>query len=199
MKVVVFPGVGANSIKPSYEYFLDEIKKGLNCEGEIFVWEHGHEHPAITLPLKKTREFVCEVILDFQQVVVHAMEMKVPEADLYIGHSAGSILALAQGKPSVVFASPASLVELIKEQNETVRNFSNIMRGNNHNILNVINKYDVIAYPIDADNVENYEYKGEWYKPLTYFPVTAHVHYWKCKKAIKKIIKTVKGWDDFTV
>jgi len=195
MKVVVFPGVGANDVKPSYEYFLKKITDGLNCEGEIFVWEHGHDHPPNTLPLKDTRDFVCEVILDFQQVIVHALDMKVPEADIYIGHSAGSILALAQNKPSVIFASPAALVELISSDDANTKACCDVIRANDNKILNVINKYDVIAYPFDKPNVENYEYTGSWYKPWTYFPVTAHTHYWECDKAIKKIIKTVQGWN----
>jgi hypothetical protein len=195
MKVVVFPGVGADGIRSSYEYFLDKITKGLNCDGEIFVWENGHDHPKINLPLKDVRSFVCEVILDFQQVVVHAMEMKVPEADIYIGHSAGSILALAQNKPCVTFGSPAALVELINTNNGgTTKSFSDIIKANSNNVLNIINKYDVIAYPIKWDNVENYEYTPSWYRPLSYFPVMAHIHYWKSQKAIEKIIKTVKEW-----
>ena len=195
MRVVVFPGVGANGVRPSYEYFLDKITKGLNCEGEIFVWEHGHSHPVITLPLKATREFVCEVLLDFQHVVVHALETKVPEADIYIGHSAGSILALAQAKPAVIFASPASLVELIDNKGqEGIKYFCDIMKGNDSNILNIINKYDVLAYPLQWSNVENYEYSGGKFWPLTYFPVTAHVHYWRSDTVIKKIIETVKSW-----
>jgi len=194
MKIVVFPGVGADVIKEPYEYFLDEIKRGLNCEGEIFVWENGHKHPHVTPPFRSVRHFVCETILDFQQVVVHAMEMQVPDADIYIGHSAGSILALAQNRPVVTFASPAALVELIDATNETAKDCRVRLRANNNKVLNIINKYDVIAYPINGENVENYEYSGPWYNPLTYFPVTAHTHYWRCEKAIDKIIKTIKSW-----
>jgi len=193
MKIVIFPGVGDDEVRPSHKYFANELEKGLGCETEVFVWENGHDHPVITLPFKDTRNFVCEVILDFQHVVIHAKEIKVPEADIYIGHSAGSILALAQNKPCVIFASPAALVELIYED-EAVKTYKDVMNGTENKVLNIVNKYDVIAYPLDGTNVENYEYQGGWFKPLTYFPVTAHIHYWRSKKVIKKIIETIKGW-----
>ena len=194
MKVVVFPGVGDNRVRSAHKYFLDKITKGLNCEGEIFVWENGHGHPTIDLPLHDARKFVCEVILDFQQVVVHSLDMKVPEADVYIGHSAGSILALSQNKPCVTFASPASLVELINDKDTVANKCRYAINKNSNKVLNIINKYDVIAYPIEGDNVENYEYNGSWYSPLSYFPVTTHIHYWKSKEVIKKIIDTLKSW-----
>ncbi len=200
MKIVVLPGVGTNDIKPSHKYFLDKVTKGLSCEGEIFMWEHGHQHPQSTLPLKKTRDFVCEVILDFQQAVVHALDMKVPEADIYIGHSAGSILALVQNKPTVIFGSPAALVELIDESSgNAVDIFNGIMRENTNNVLNIINEYDVIAYPLQGVNIENYEYSGKIFSPLTYFPVNAHTHYWTCDRVIEKIIKTIKLWNGIVV
>ena len=197
MKVVVFPGVGDNEVRKSHEYFLGKIKEGLGCEGEVFVWEHGREYPPPTLPLKSTRRFVCEVLLDFQQVVVHALDMKVPEADIYIGHSAGSILALAQKKPCVIFGSPAALVEVVDDCNNNDDGSAilrSVMRGNTNNILNVINRYDLLSYPLGGANVENYEFTGPWYRPDTKIPITAHTHYWKCKKATDKIIQTIKSW-----
>ena len=195
MKVVVFPGVGTNDIKPSHKYFLKSIQDGLGCDGEIFSWEHGHGSHQTNLPLKKTREFVAEVILDFQQVAVHALDMEVPEADIYIGHSAGSILALAQNKPAVIFGSPAALVELIdRKESSTGGLCQDIMKANQNNILNVINKYDILASPLDWSNVENYKYRGTWISPITYFPLSAHIGYWENKKVIKKIVETIKNW-----
>jgi len=194
MKIVIFPGVGSDRVKPSHEYFAGKLRDGLRCDTEIFIWENGHDHPQTNLPLKDVRNFVCEVILDFQQVVVHALDMKVPDADVYIGHSAGSILALAQDKPSVIFASPASLVELIHDNNLEAKKFNDIIRRNKSNVLNIINKYDVISYPLDGNNIENYEYSGSWCNPLSYFPVTSHIGYWRSDKVIKKIIKTLKDW-----
>ena len=202
MKIVILPGVGFTKIEPRYEYFLEKITKGLGCEGEIYCWEHQYEFPEITLPYKDVREFVCEVILDFQQVVVHALDMKIPEADLYIGHSAGSVLALAQyDKPSVILASPSTLVELIQgmHDDKTKEQIIELMTSHGERpILNIINKYDVLAYPLtfSNNNVENHIYSGNVFNPFSYIPLTCHTHYWKSNEVIEKIINTVNGWKD---
>jgi hypothetical protein len=205
MKVVVFPGVGFQKNISSPKKFIASLKKeiGFDFDSEIFVWEHWYSAPIISLPLKSIREWTCEVLLDFQQVVVHALEMKVPKADLYVGHSAGSILALVQNKPCISMASPAALVELIDRNRDGVNcdnpytsRIANMIMSNTKGrpVLNIINLYDVLAYPINSGNVENYECKGAIYNPLTYFPLCAHTSYWKSKEVIMKVAQTIKDW-----
>jgi len=46
------------------------------------------------------------------------------------------------------------------------------------------------------ENVDNYEYTGTWYNPLSYIPISAHIGYWKSKRAIKKIKTTIKKWKE---
>jgi hypothetical protein len=198
MKIVLLPGVRIYEPKPKHEYFLKTITTKLGCEGEIFTWEPGYIHPEYNLPLKTVRDFVYEVILDFQGAITCAIETVVPSADFYIGHSAGSIVALLQQKPTVVMASPAPLVNLIKRNkinNKRANDLADLMlRDPYMPILNIVNKYDVLACLFDKSNIEDYQYTGKWFNPLSYFPVTAHSDYWTNIEVINKIVQTIQKW-----
>jgi len=198
MRIVLFPGVAIDDNSKTYENFLTKIRLKCDCEASVHIWEKDHEHLFTNLPCKKLRGFVCEVIMDFQQVAIHALDMKVPEADLYIGHSAGSILALAQKKPCIVFGSPANLVELIntkKGKNLKIKDTLNAIMGDDiYPVLNIVNEYDIIAYPLYRGNVTNYKYKAFKYSPFSYFPLTMHSNYWKSAKVMNKIIETIGEW-----
>ncbi len=206
MKIVLLPGVRIYSPKPKHEAFLKAITTKLGCEGEIFTWEPGYKHPEYNLPLKSLRDFTYEVILDFQEALTCAMKIQVPKGDVYIGHSAGSIIALVQEKPTVIMASPAALVnnlniDITRNQGaETQRVIArlNLVFGNPFvSILNIINKYDVLACPLcplDNGIVENYEYTGLWYRLNTYNSLAAHSDYWTNTKVINKIIETIQKW-----
>ena len=198
MKIVLFPGVGFQKDKHPYNKFLTTIQEGLNCEGEVFYWKHDWPLPDIELPYNDVRKWVFEVILDFQQVIRHAKTMKVPEADYYLGHSAGSIIALVQKKPCIIFGSPAALVECIHDMdvNAGFINLSGIRYDNNHSkVFNIINEYDQLAYYLDEFHVENYVYKNGWWNPSTYNAISCHSDYWGNKKVMNKIVEVIKTWE----
>lgn len=198
MKIILLPGVRVYEPQPQHEKFLKTITDKLGCEGEIFTWEPGYKHPEYDLPLKSLREFTCEVILDFQETVTRATEIVVPVGDVYIGHSAGSIIALVQQKPTVTMASPAPLIDLVNKNskgNQKAIDLANlILKDSTIPVLNVINKYDVLACPFDRPNIENYEYTSAWYNPFSYSPLTAHSDYWTNTRVINKIVETIKTW-----
>ena len=190
MKIVLFPGVGLIKDISKYEQFLSVATKRLSCDVEIFCWEHKYTLPEITLPYSSARKWFAEVILDFQQIVKYADQMEVPEADIYLGHSAGSVLALAQkGKPCILYGSPAALVEVIQDDG-VIRDYVKDVRP----ILNVVNKYDLIAYTITAEHVENKICSGRWFNPFTYFPVSAHGYYWTSKKVASLTQSKLSEW-----
>ena len=203
MKVVIFPGVNFK-MAGSHKYFLKKITDGLGCTGEIFVWENPHVLPPFNLPLQDTRNILCGVLLDFERVLLHSQEIKVPDADVYIGHSAGSIMALIQDRPCVTMASPAALVDtLIQEENsapakdpEVALAAARVLKAlSTHQVLNVINRYDLVAYPFIKPNIENYEYTGTWCNPNSYNPLVTHSDYWTNKTVIDKVITTIKSWN----
>lgn len=197
MKIVLLPGVRIYEPKSIHEKFLDTLTKKLNCDGEIFTWESGYIHPDYDLPLKTVRDFTYEVILDFQKAITSATDITVPKGDIYMGHSAGSIVALVQQKPTVIMASPAPLIKLIKKDkgNQKIMDVADlILKNTTIPVLNIINKYDVIACPFNASCVEDYKYTGKWCNPFSYFPLTAHSDYWTNAKVMNKIVETIQKW-----
>jgi len=199
MKLVVIPGVGFQTAKSTYEDFCSYLRNGLQCETEMYYWQHDWPIPEIKLPYYDIRKWGYECILDFQQVILHAFEMKVPPADYYLGHSAGSIIALAQKDVScVIFGSPAVLVECVHKSINAADDFNNkIMESvkSKKNILNIINKYDQLAYYLDLSNVENYVFRFPWYLPKSYEPIECHDGYWESKETRQKIVNTIKNWE----
>ncbi|MFA7219109.1 MAG: hypothetical protein WC119_01095 [Synergistaceae bacterium] len=196
MKIVIIPGVGFHEHKENHLYFKDQISSKIpNCEIEIFYWQHNLSIPPIPNPYKTVRKWVCEIILDFQHVIKYAQQTEVPSADYYIGHSAGSILALVQENPScVTFGSPAVLVDIIRDKDENEISISSVI-GQKKSILNIVNKYDQLAYNIPFDNVENYVYAGPWWNFNAYNPYVAHYDYWRNPEIIKKIVNSLISID----
>lgn len=190
-KIVLIPGVGFHEDLHPYDEFLKRFRDEFGCDTEIFNWNHEWNMPRDTdLSFMGLRNLVCEVILDFQQIVRHCYDMEVPPADLYIAHSAGSILALLQkNTPCIIFGSPAALVENIKDRYMEL--YAKMIKAQRP-ILNLINTTDVIAYPLSWANVENYYYKPLIPNPLSL--VTAHTSYWKNKKMVNKMVATIKQW-----
>jgi len=197
VKIVVLPGVGFHlqKTKEKHARFAKRISEGLGCDCEMFYWEHRWDIPDVDFPYKSIREFVAEVILDFQKTVKDAPSMKIPEADVYIGHSAGSIMALLQMKPSVIFGSPASLVETLYEGDDVCKEIIEMFELDcNAPILNIINKYDLLSYPLEWNNVENVIIKPSIFNPASRLPVYSHHYYWKDKRVADKIVETIKKW-----
>jgi len=203
-KVVIFPGVGLHEDEHKYDSFLDTIRAS-GFDVEVNWWRHSWPLPSFNVDVSYNiiRKWAYEVILDFQQVVRHAFTMQVPEADYYIGHSAGSVVALAQSKPAITFGSPAILVEILNDGQRLDNGscdelpFQVMFREANTNkkIFNVINTRDVLAYPLYYNGVENYYYSGPWWKLSTYNPVTAHTEYWEDKKVAQKMVERLQQWE----
>jgi len=202
MKIVFFPGVGFQNDLKKYEQFLNTIQREISFEYEVFNWMHGylsenhdsdHNDLSENLSFKKTRSWFSEVILDFQHVLFHAEEMKIPEADLYMGHSAGSIIALAKAKGGhcVTFGSP---VRLIQTGNHEKSSFIYSCQCKKTKVLNFIHKNDVIAYPIDKENTENYVFNSPFYSMSAYNPITAHSSYWTSREVVDKTTETLIKW-----
>jgi len=188
MKIVVLPGVGLNKTSKKYDDFASTIAKKTGCEVETFYWHNGWMVPEEDLPLDSWRQWMAEVILDFQKVVKEVDDIKIPAADCYFGHSAGSVISLASGKPCVIFGSPVALLEPL-----VINEIINLRGINPDNMiaLNVIHKYDILAHTIKQKNVENWTYSGSL---LSKVPIWAHTDYWTNNSAINKMVSKVRGW-----
>lgn len=206
MKVVIIPGVGYQTKKNPLQCLGDRIKSAMSCEYEIFSWDHtpiksALEVATLAVELRKDdgtsyeamRSFVTEVILDFEFALKYGAVINVPEGDYYIGHSAGSLFAMAQNKPSTIIGSPVALVKYMPKSAHCDNLFVNSILDNCKSVLNLINKYDVVAYPLNEPNVENIYFSGNKLNPLSYFPLTAHTGYWESKFVSDQIIKHMKS------
>ena len=199
-KIVLLPGVGIHKDKVIYHEFLSQVilglyRRGIECTGEICIWENGHDDEIIPLmPYEKIRRLFCSVLLDFMVSVKDGNSMPIPEADFYIGHSAGSIIALTRGKPCVIFGSPASLVNLIYDETIKAKWCSFMLRKGGSEVLNIINEYDPIAYPLHDLFCENYTFKPSWWRFLSKEPFTSHVSYWTSKEVIDVTVSRLAKW-----
>ena len=195
MKIVVFPGVGFHTNLTEYSGFIDKIKTGCDCDVTMFNWKHDWPIPDTKLPIVSVRKWICEVLLDFQQVIRHAIEMEVPEADFYIGHSAGSVIALVQKNPCIIFGSPATLVEIAQFGEMVPRTeLMKAMNNDGRKVYNIINKSDQLAYGLSWPSVENYTYSNSAYCPCTYNPLAAHSDYWDNSRVTQKIVDKINEW-----
>jgi len=192
MKIVILPGVGFHiHTNPNKIQLIKHLKKAFpQCSIDYFNWDNQH---VPTPPLKdnwlikKARAFIIEVIKDFDAVCTKPLDIFVPEADIYIGHSAGSILAIIRNKPAIVFGSPYSLIrDLYLRTENSFDTIKMLVEHRNYPVLNIINKKDLLAYHIDS--AENYYFKGG------FGPISAHLTYWSNKTVIEKITEKIKHY-----
>lgn len=187
MKAIIVPGVGYHKTCDKEKEFAQKIQSISGVEIEVFSWNHTIPLPEINLPYKNFRELTAEVLLDAQFAILDYEEVVFPDVDFYIGHSAGSLLILAKTqKPCIIFGSPAALTESLNVSKHYASLLSG-MRYSGRQIVNIINRYDILSYPLDWPNVENIEFQGKFWNPLTYSPFHAHTGYWDSKFVIDTI------------
>lgn len=208
MKIIIIPGVGYQSKTSPIKCLGEKIKKNLSdlsCEYEIFNWDHAAlkkeiELASNSMELRSSggtaydslRSFVTEVILDFEFAIKYGGLFEVPEADYYIGHSAGSLFATSQKKPSATMGSPIALVKYMPKQINSQNAFVCSVLNNEQPVINFVNRYDVVAYPLDEPNVKNVYFSGSKFNPLAYFPLTAHMGYWESNFVVNEITKHIR-------
>jgi hypothetical protein len=180
-KIVVLPGVGFHS-QADNPYLLQYLKDNLTGHiVEYYDWHNGMIpiYPSYDNWLYKSiRAFFEEIAFDFEYAIRHSHDKGVvPEADIYVAHSAGSIFALSQNKPCVIFGSPAALIEEYQPR-----------MCNNVLIVNIVNQYDILAIPIRYAGATNLFYKAYFLNPIK-----AHTDYWSNKTIAKSILENVKS------
>ncbi len=189
-KIVIIPGVGLfDDLLPDY-LIVKLIKKHFpGWEIEWFNWKHQYCIPNTDLCFPMIRKWFCEVVYDFETISNYAEMIKVPEADYYIGHSAGSILSLMQNKPAILCGSPARLLDM-SLGSYVSRNILNAPK-----VYNLIHKRDVIAYPLPYIHVQNEIVDTNWWRLSNWEPISAHLSYLKNKSISMKIIEILKQYE----
>lgn len=197
MKICVIPGVGFHKDEGDNN-FIPLLKNEIpQAKIEFFNWKHDYAPP--DLPYKQDkissiiRSLVTEVIFDAEYVLLHARQMEIPKADVYIGHSAGSIISLMHAEDAYVIsmASPASLLESLQSMAFMGRMGLRPIDGN-RKILNIVNTKDILASPIKHQYVTNWIYTSNFRIGLPF--ATAHWDYWRNKDVICHIAKSIKKY-----
>jgi len=193
-KIVVIPGVGLfNDDRPDHYLFKALEKQLPEFEVEWVNWQHTFKLPDTGLPYSTFRKWVSEVLLDYQMVIKNGLDVDIPEGDYYIGHSAGSILALLQRSPSIICGSPAALVEDLQGMHPID------CMLNSQPVFNLIHKHDLLAYPFPFCHVENKLVNTKWWKFNNWEPISSHTSYFNDKKICNMIVDKIKEWEgDYT-
>jgi len=201
MKVVVIPGVGYHRDTKKEEVFcrrLSDLMPKPNSV-EMFVWDHNAPPPVqvidADLSLRSARAFVFEVLLDLQHVSRHIMEIKPPPADVYVGHSAGGLVAIVSGKPCVVMGCPVQMTPYLMDP--SVRTAVGAAIKAQRPVLDIMCKYDLTAMPMYLDEgwrVENWVVGARPLDPLVAVPPMSHSMYWTDGRVAKKIAAVADLW-----
>lgn len=185
LMIQIVPGVGLH--KDQLDARLFEALRGRGHTVEFYNWSHIYNPPIYEQYFntfgwrKNLRDWLAEVIFDFQQVTSAIESIPLPEADVYIGHSAGSVIVTGQTqKPVCIMGSPVALIGEMAISLSTIRpqDVKNIPH-----ILNIINENDPLAFPLSMVNVSNWIFKAK------FDPVSAHMCYWNNKKVCRKVIQ----------
>ena len=194
------PGVGYHDQDDGNVFLLNYIRKNIpDCEVSYYNWPHAGMNE-LGVPFKEdylhkiSRGILQEIILDFQYTIRHAYDMMLPVADIYIGHSAGSIIALTRQQPCIIFGSPAAIVSAIGPNDMSIIMNKMMFNRNTCNaesrkVFNIVNQYDLLALPLNYPTVENY-----YYKNCLFNPIAAHTDYWNNKDVAKVICDKIKQW-----
>ena len=189
LTVCVVHGVGYHNDLSEIKEFADRIFHNTGADTTVWPWNHPGIFPSDPRGggaiFKSIRNFTWEVIMDFAYACkeYEAHVAAVPTADIYIGHSAGGILAMAKAdKPCALMGCP---LELVRRLNG-IQGLS--MRPNASTILNLMNSCDPIAAPlVGADNkIVKSESMIERISP-----VSAHTSYWHSKATMRYIVPWV--------
>jgi hypothetical protein len=174
----------------------DRVHKATGATVIEHVWYHNSplpDQPSTGWAMASLRNLTAEIILDFtrsiQDFTNHTNNL--PEADMYVGHSAGSIIICGdknEGKPKVLMGSPMQLVfqETSSKDVKAVRSLLRI----GPKTLNLVCQQDVVALNLNMDRVKNFVF------PVTFFdvlgrciPLIAHTKYWDSQLCAQEISK----------
>ena len=166
---------GANAL----DKFADRLHRATGAECIVHRWNHPGVAPdpirKFWGPLNELRDWVHEILMDFTHVTtnIDSAIAALPAADMYVAHSAGSVITgIANQAPQVIFGSPVQL--LLNAQ---------VGAKNKYPVLNILNHHDPIAAPVTWAENKKIVLKARW-KTLVN-PIAAHTCYFESKKIVK--------------
>jgi len=159
------------------KYFCDQLTARTGADCITYAWDHTGKIPGDpardTWFFKPIRSFVQEVIMDYSYVLKNLAKLvaEMPIADMYVGHSAGSVIVgSSTARPQVLMGSPLQLV-LNLELKATIPD-----------IINIMHYRDPIAAPMTG--VDNIVVDHPRIFPLI-DPIVGHMSYWNNDEVIE--------------
>lgn len=162
-KICFIHGVGNH--KPGFSKPLsDRVAKQTGAEIIEYIWgpDSPVPDPSEINAMQHFRGISAEIMLYFLRSVLDytRYNSSLPEADMYVGHSAGSVIIAGTSKPKVFMASPLRLV-----YDESISGFAGFegmtaVRAVKEAVwdypaLNIICKEDVVAFKFPHEKVIN--------------------------------------------
>lgn len=199
MNIVLVPGICfARDRRNKIVSFVDALKSCVDCDIDV-LWFRNDQYKSnkgldargpLKLKNKEKREFLCELSFDIHYVMKNFKTIEPPPADIYIGHSAGSLLTMLWGKPCITMGNPSSIIDMF-HGSEDFDLFKSDSFATNP-ILNIVNKLDVAAYPFELPNipVENVVFSSNVLCRNNFKEI--HESYYGSKKVIRTLEKKLK-------
>ena len=159
--------------------FAKSFERSTGASTVLYPWLHPGSpppDPRNSWLFEGMRNWMSGIIMDFAYVLynIDALTLKLPLADMYIGHSAGAVIvATKTDKPQVLMGCPVQLIQNVR------------VCSNGSNILNLMHYRDPVAAPVSgAVNTVTYEPR------LISFvnPLVAHTYYWSSAEVLKQCI-----------
>jgi len=200
-KICVVHGVGyeQKANKPIDE-FMRKLREATDAYVFPYLWNHSGDKPKDSRKswlFPAVRDWTQEVLMDYTYVIMKLTgdakeySFQLPDADMYVGHSAGSVIVSTRSHlPLVLFGSPVQLINNVGHDVhaetsymlETVDERVKSGRTDNTNILNIMHFRDPIAAPLD-EAVNKIVYHPYFYSFANF--AAAHTSYWTNKDVLK--------------
>jgi len=143
--ICVVHGVGFSD--EAVRGYADNLQESVDATVMIHAWDHSGVAPS---PVRSgacffgtTRKWLWEILMDYTYALKHIEDIvpTLPQADMYVGYSAGSLLISTLDVPKVYVASPVTLIERVTPLTA-------------EKALNIMHYRDPIAAPMPwAENV----------------------------------------------
>jgi hypothetical protein len=163
--------------------FAADLSKTTGAVCIVSKWTHTGTFPddkRDSLLFRRLRNWVYEALMDYSYALLHAADIDalVPPADMYVGHSAGGIIAATlHTAPTVLLGTPLQLIRNLR------------LGAKNCDILNLMHYRDPIAAAVEG--VTNEVIREPLILPYIN-PVAAHTGYWTSKAVLKRVTEWYK-------
>ena len=192
-RIAVVHGVGLDfSRSAEFQLFCDKLAEKTGAEVVKVTWNHNGTLPSDERKgpvFSVVRNFVHDILMDAAQAVIQLNQgtapVQIPDADMYIGHSAGAIMVgTMKAGPRVLMGSPLQLLQNL--------NTPRLQTMAATEILNIMHTGDPLAARLNgAENVIlDAPFSLHKYGPQRY--IYEHCSYWVDSQVVELCVNRFK-------